>query len=169
MSSPRATTLLRIGELRDSSLVARRLAPVRRVLCGSPDYLRRHGTPQHPADLLGHRILHYGWQASGTRWHFRGPEGEAGVEVPVALCVNNGEVLCAAAVAGHGVVLLPTFIVGAELQLGRLVRVLPEHEPTPLVLHALWPANRLLPTRVRAFVDFLVARFGDRPHWDLVS
>jgi DNA-binding transcriptional LysR family regulator len=83
------------------------------------------------------------------------------------LCVNNGDVLKTAAMAGAGIALLPTFLCAAELESGALVRVLPEHEARPIPLHALWPASRLLPARLRAFIDFLVARFGSEcPAWD---
>lgn len=161
--------VVRIGELEDSSLIARRLAPVRRVVCASPTYLAKHGTPQTPADLAGHRILHYGLHRTGTRWDLIGANGNTSVEVSVDYCVNNGEILAAAAVAGRGITLLPTFIVGADMQLGRLVRILPEHEATTVGLHAVWPPNRLQPTRVRFLIDLLIERFAGRPQWDLVT
>ena len=159
--------VLRIGELRDSSLNTRQLGLVRRVLCASPAYLRRAGTPQRPQDLPAHRLLHYGWLVTGTRWHLIGPDGEVTVDGPGSLCVNNGEVLQAAALAGLGVVLLPTFIVGPSLENGDLIRVLPGYEAPPHVLHALWPASHLRPARLRAFIDFLVERFGgEPPRWE---
>ncbi len=159
--------VMRIGALRGSSLIARRLCPVRRVLCAAPGYLALAGLPAQPEELTAHRLLHYGWLASGARWHLVGPDGEAAIDVPETLCVNNGDVLKAAALAGAGITLLPTFICGPELRAGTLVRVLPGHEARPIALHALWPSSRLLPARLRTFIDFLVQRFGnDRPDWD---
>lgn len=161
--------VVRIGDLDDSSLISRHLAPVRRVLCASPDYVQTSGMPGSPADLAGHRVLHYGWHRTGTRWDLVNSNGSTSLNVSVGYCANNGEVLAAAAVAGRGITLLPTFIVGADLQLGRLVRILPDYEATTVGLHALWPPSRLQPTRVRKLIDFLVERFAGRPHWDLVT
>lgn len=159
--------VVRIGALRGSSLIARRLCPMRRVLCATTDYLARHGAPARPEEVGSHRLLHYGWLASGGRWQLNGPEGETFVEVKDAFCVNNGDVLKTAALAGAGIALLPTFLCAPELRSGALVRLLPEHEARLIPLHALWPASTPLPARLRAFIDFLVARFGrERPTWD---
>ncbi len=159
--------VLRIGAPRDSSLVARRLGTVRRVLCASPAYLRSAGIPQRPEELTRHKVLHYGWLATGSRWHLIGPEGEITVDVRGHLCVNNGEALQMAALADLGISLLPTFLIDPALQDGRLVRVLERYEAPPIVLHALWPESRLLPSKVRGFIDFLVQRFAaDPPPWE---
>lgn len=161
--------VVRIGDLDDSSLISRQLAPVSRILCASPDYIQTSGMPQTPADLAGHRLLHYGWHRTGTRWDLLNSNGSTSVDVSVGYCVNNAEVLAAAAVAGRGITLLPTFVVGADLQIGRLVRVLPDYEATTVGLHAIWPPSRLQPTRVRRLIDFLVERFAGPPQWDLVT
>lgn len=159
--------VVRIGALVDSSLTVRQLCPVRRVLSAAPAYLAQAGTPGCVRELPHHRLLHYGLLATGVRWHLQGPDGETAVEVPEMLCVNNAEVLKAAAIAGGGITLLPTFVCGPELRSGALVRVLPEHEARPISLHALWPASRLQPARLRTFVDFLVERFhSEEPVWD---
>jgi len=159
---------VRIGSLADSSLVARRLATVRLVLCASPDYLRRRGTPGSAADLARHRGLLYSHAnaGSGGRWQLSGPDGALAVDVPAALSANNGDVLMQAAIAGEGITLGPSFIVGNALRSGALVEVLGHLAPRPLGLYAIWPANRLLPVKVRLFVDFLAARFADPPPWD---
>mgnify|MGYP001282498067 CR=1 FL=1 len=158
--------VVRIGPLRDSSLIARRLGPVRRVLCAAPDYLARAGTPSRPDELPAHRLLQYGWLATGLRWHLTGPDGESALDVAGAFCANNGDVLKTAARAGLGIALLPTFLCASELARGELVRVLPQHEAAPIWLHALWPASRLMPSRLRRFIDFLALRFGERQTWD---
>jgi len=134
---------VRIGALGDSSLVARRLATVHRLICAAPAYLARHGTPLTPADLERHRGLHYSHLGPAPRWHLQGPEGHATVEPSSALCANNGDVLLEAAIAGHGVVSLPTFILGDAVREGRLVVLLPRWRQQPrglqrrLLRHAL--------------------------------
>ncbi len=157
---------IRIGALADSSLIVRRLCPSRRVLCAAPAYLAQAGAPQHPRDLAQHRCLHYGYLASGLRWRLAGPDGEHALEVPLSLCANNGEVLLRAAIAGSGIALLPTFICGPDLRAGRLARVLPDYAPPAADINAIWPGGGPLSGKVRRFVDFLVARFGDEPAWD---
>lgn len=157
--------VLRVSEPQDSALIYRRLAPVHRLLCASPTYLDRMGRPQRPTDILQHKVLHYGRQRSGQKWTLCGPEGSVTLEPEFGFCANNGEVLAEAAIAGHGIVLLPSFIVGPHLRAGALERVLPEYQGTDLELHALWPANQALPNRVRMLIDFLVESFAQRQDW----
>jgi len=160
---------IRIGALSDSALMQRRLAPSRRFLIAAPDYLAAHGTPAAPADLAGHACLHYGYLASGLRWRLVGPDGPHAVDIAPRLCANNGDVLLAAVLAGLGIALLPTFLCGRELQSGRAMRVLPDYAPPEAAIHAIWPSSRLLPAKVRRFIDFLAERYGNNPHWDLVD
>ena len=160
---------LRIAELKDSSLIASRITPIRRVLCASPDYLKHMGEPVHPKELQDHDCLHYGNLATGNDWHFNGPDGPEKVTIKGKLCSNNAEILHQAALAGQGITFLPTFLVGPDLQTGALSSVLCEFRPQPLALHALYAANRQLSARSRLFIDFLKARFGPEPYWDLVS
>lgn len=158
---------LRIGALADSSLIARRLAPIARALVASPDYLAQHGAPSKPEELAGHRCLAYGHTTAPQRWQLSGSGGKTiPVEIAPVLCSNNGEVLRAAAVAGNGITELPTFIVGPEIAAGRLQRVLPEFAPGALGLHALYAPNRYLAAKTRVFIDFLVERFAGTPEWD---
>lgn len=156
---------VRIGELADSSLVARRLAATRRLLLASPDYLARHGTPQEPDDLIRHRCLVYGQVAARQRWQLTRDGAKISVPIASALCANNGEVLREAACKGLGIALLPTVIAGDAIKAGRLVVVLEAHSPPPLPIHALYAANRLLAAKTRLFIDFLAARFADAP-WE---
>ena len=157
---------VRIGVLADSSLIARRLAPARRVLVAAPDYLKHRGIPQTPGDLSDHRCLSYGQIAAVHRWQLV-EEGKAiNVSVTSSLCSNNGEVLRAAAVAGNGIANLPTFIVGPDIGAGRLQPVLPHAPPTELGIYALYAPNRYLAAKSRLFIDFLAERFGDTPDWD---
>lgn len=157
---------VRIGRLGDSSLVARRLAPMRRVMVASSAYLDIHGRPRVLADLAGHECLTYAYSSSGDEWCFDGPRGEERVRVTGRLRANNGEVLKAAALAGAGILAIPTFIVGPELRDGRLERVLPGHESRSGAIHAVWPPGRQPAPKLRAFVDFLAGRFGAVPYWE---
>lgn len=152
-----------------TSLISRDIAPTRRVLCASPGYLKANGEPDDPRDLKNHRCLQYGYSGATTQWRLTGPDGEQAYTISCALWSNNGEVLKAAAVANQGIALLPTFIVGDELQEGTLRTVLPHCAPSNLVLSALYPRNRHLSAKVRLFLDLLEERFQSRPHWDLVE
>ena len=157
---------LRISTLVDSSLIARRLAPARRVVVASAAYIARHGTPAAPADLVHHRCLTYGQTTPMQRWQLT--EGGKTITVPIAslLSSNNGDVLRAAALNGNGIALLPTFMVGPDIKDGRLRIVLPDNPPTELGIYALYAPNRYLAAKTRVFIDFLVERFGARPKWD---
>lgn len=157
---------VRIAELEDSSLIARRLAPCRRVLCASPDYLARRGRPQVPQDLAIHACLVYSNELRADTWTLHGAAGIERIRVNGPVCADSGDVLCAAAEAGLGVTLLPTFIVGDGLRAGRLVQVLEEFCPPDLAINAVYPSRRFLAARVRSFVDFLAEAFAGRPAWD---
>lgn len=158
---------IRIARLPDSTLIARRLAPVRTLVCASPDYLRRFGTPREPADLARHRCLLYSNVPDPARWRYRTADGaEHGVSVPEAMRCNNGDQLCAAASAGLGVVRSPTFIAFRALARGELVPVLRHCRWSGADAYAIYPQTRHLSHRVRAFVDFLVQRFAGEPYWD---
>jgi len=161
---------VRIGRLGESSLVARRLAPLRRVVCASPAYLAAHGTPATPGDLGAHACLCYSNLAPADEWTFATPEGRLWpVAVHGRLRVDNGDALRVAALGGLGLATLPSFIVGADLQAGTLVSVLGEFVPQAGAVHAVYPHARHLSPKVRSFVDFLAELFGPRPYWDLVE
>lgn len=160
---------LRIAELASSSLVARKIAPARRVICAAPAYLAQRGTPQHPNDLRDHDCLAYGHLATGNQWKLTGRDGDHWIRIPWTLCSNNAEVLCAAAVRGHGIALLPTFIAGADLQEGSLRSILTDYAAPEISIYAIYPETRHLSVKVRVFIDFLIDRFGGRPYWDLVE
>lgn len=158
---------LRIADLASSSLIARRIVPVDRAVCASPDYLARHGTPQHPNDLREHACLVYGYLATGNQWKLTGPDGDHWIQPRWTLCVNNAEVLRDAAIGSQGIALLPTFIAGEALRAGSLTRILTGYAAPALALYAIYPPTRHLAAKVRFFIDFLVQRFGDPPEWDV--
>ncbi|CAH2602201.1 LysR family transcriptional regulator [Rhodovastum atsumiense] len=157
---------VRIARLTDSSLIARRLAPCRLVVCAAPAYLARHGRPLHPHDLTGHDCLSYSYDPGRDDWRFDGPQGAVAVTVRGRLRTNNGDVLRSAALRGAGIARLPSFIVGPDLAAGRLVPLLCGYRVPELGIHAVYPHSRHLSAKVRSFVDFLAPRFGERPDWD---
>lgn len=157
---------IRIAKLPDSSLIARKLCPGRRVVCASPAYWRRHGIPKTPADLKGHNCLMYTYLLSPGELRFDGPAGPLTIPVAGTLHSNNGDILRSAALAGIGFYFAPTFLVGDDVRAGRLERVLPEYDDTSLSIYAVYPHNRHLSAKVRAFIDFLAERFGGEPPWD---
>ena len=160
---------LRIADLPSSSLIARKIAPAARVVCAAPSYLARRGLPKHPSELRDHDCLTYGYLATGNQWKLTGPDGDHWIQIPWTLCSNNGEVLRDAVVKGRGIALLPTFIVGADLQEGGLRSILTDYRAPEISVYAIYPQTRHLSVKVRVFIDFLIKRFGGRPYWDLVK
>jgi DNA-binding transcriptional LysR family regulator len=158
---------VRIGRLRDSSLIARRIAPIRLAVCAAPEYLARHGVPRTPDDLASHNCLEYTYFESRGEWRLLDPAGKE-IVVPVSgqYLANNADVLRCTAIAGGGIILVPTFLVGEDLRSGRLTRLLPDYPPPEQALYALYPPGRHLSAKVRSFVDCLVAHFGGVPAWD---
>ncbi|GMR08785.1 MAG: LysR family transcriptional regulator [Gammaproteobacteria bacterium] len=158
---------VRIGQLQDSTLVARRLSMVRRVAVASPDYLVRHGTPGHPSELKQHAGLNYTNMPRHQQWQFVLPDGQTLTpQVSFRLQANNGELLARAAEGGLGIAVLPTFIVYRAITQGRLRAILTDYESPSEGLFAVYPPGRFLSRRVRLFSDYLANRFGDRPYWD---
>lgn len=159
---------IRIGALEDSTLVARKLAPNRRVLCASPAYLAKHGAPAAPADLASHEcLLLVGSQGRQDLWRLTDHNGrEVAVRVEGRFESNYGEVLRDAAVAGLGIALHSTWHVNEDLRSGRLRQVLPHYRLADSGIYALTPQRRLVPLRVRAFADFLAEKFADTPPWE---
>lgn len=157
---------IRIAELRDSSLKARRICPIRMMLCASPAYLERNGTPRRPEDLQQHRVLHYDIGGGPVLRLTDGQGGPRQLPIRPSLKANNGDFLRDMAIAGHGIILTPTFIVWQALAVGELAPVLSEYCPPQLNAYAVYPQTRYLSRRARAFIDFLAERFGSNPYWD---
>lgn len=150
---------IRIGTLADSTLIARPLGELKRVICCSPDYLKRAGTPQHPDELLQHACLRYGREGqNGWELQVNGKAKWLAVQGP--MLSNNGEVLRDAALAGLGLVLLPAFIVETALERGELVTVLDGCQPPPLSLNAVYPQHRQRSEVNRQLLAFLQARLA---------
>jgi DNA-binding transcriptional LysR family regulator len=159
--------VIRITRLQDSSLVARRLAPCRRLVCAAPAYLERHGVPRTPADLARHDCVLYSYATDQNEWEFVGPDGRLEtVRVDGRLRANSAEVTLAVLRAGAALALSPDFIVGPDIAAGRLVPLLTDYENPFGAIYAVWPHNRNLAPKVRAVVDFLVERFAVEPIWE---
>ena len=157
---------IRIGSTGGENVVARQLGQTRLVCCAAPDYLKRHGTPRSPEDLVKHRCLTYEYFQLRNLWQFRDRAGrERPVRVSGPLHSNNGDLLVAAAVHGVGIALGPDFIVAADLKAGRLARVLESFAAPVSPIYAVYASRRYLSAKVRAFVDFLAERFATVQNW----
>ena len=156
---------VRIGQLAPSSLISRKLASTRMVVCASPDYLARRGEPVHPGDLLRHDVISYSLSASGENWSFSGPDGEVTVKVAPRVRTNSGDTCRAAALQHQGIILQPTFIVGQDLAQGSLREILPGYRSGELGIHAVYPSRKFVSPKLRLLIDFLVDAFAE-PDWD---
>lgn len=157
---------IRIAKLSDSSLVARKLTPIRHVVCASPNYWSRYGRPRRPDELKQHQALRYSL-AEQRSWSYTGPNGSRGsVVVPTISSANNGLYLSQLAAKGFGVIRMPLFIVYQLIESGELEPVLLDHQWGDIHAWAVYPNARYLPLRVRALIDFLVERFGEAPYWE---
>jgi DNA-binding transcriptional LysR family regulator len=150
---------VRIARLPSSSLISRRLASTRLMLCASRTYLRRRGAPAHPSELAAHDAVSYSLLSMGENWEFEGPDGPVVTHVKPRLRTNSGETCCAAAVRHQGIVLQPSFLVAPWLQSGELVEVLPQFRSIELGIYAVYPSRRHVTAKVRLMIDFLAAAF----------
>ncbi|MGY8831941.1 MAG: LysR family transcriptional regulator [Pseudomonadales bacterium] len=157
---------LRITNQLDPNLIARQLAVCRSVVCATPTYLARHGTPQRPEDLAQHNCLSYAYFGRSI-WEFSRAGEPHAVAVSGNLSANESMVLLEAVLADIGISLQPRYSVGAHLRSGALVQLLPDYEPQQLGIHALYGTRRQMPPALRALLDFLIQRLADRPDWDL--
>lgn len=158
---------VRIGRLTDSSLIARRLCPIRLVAVASPDYLSANPPPLTPQQLSEHQGLRYTNTPRQQFWRFTDSNGNDIVpDIPDRLTANNGKILADAAANGLGVTVQPTFIVHPYLQDGRLQQLLTDYPLHSEAMYAVFPPGRYMSRRVRVFADFLAQRFGDEPYWD---
>lgn len=161
---------IRIGQLDTGSLIARKLAPHRRLICASPDYLGEHGVPGHPDDLETHNCLCFDFSDGDRTWRVEKDGESLSLKVKGSMVANNSEMLRQAAISGAGMLMMPSWLVGEDLKAGRLMRVLPDwsvgHGETDTAIHAVYLPNRRGSKKVTAFVDHLVAHFGSPPFWE---
>jgi len=160
----RVDVAVRIMAPEDSGLIARKLAPNRRVLCAAPDYLERYGQPQTIEELGNHRLLA---ASNQIRWRLQGPEGTLNYRPISAIETNSSEVVREMVVSGLGIGLRSTWDVAGELRSGALVRILPDHEGISDVgIYAVYASRRFVPLKIRVLIDFLLGLFGPHPYWD---
>lgn len=155
---------IRITQLQNSSLISRRLASARMVLCASPTYLARQGTPVHPSELVQHHILAYSYWSSRDEWAFDGPDGVVVVKTTPCLRSNNGDTCRAVALAHEGIILQPSFMVGADLAARTLVELCPGYRALEMGIHAVYSSRKHVAPKVRLLIDFLVEHFAE-PRW----
>ena len=155
---------IRITGIPDSTLVTRKLASTRMVLCASPAYLEKHGTPGHPRELSQHAVISYTYWSTRDEWHFTGPEGEVNVRIKSRIHTNNGDTCRRAALAHHGFILQPDFIVGEDLRRGDLLEVMPAWRSIEVGIHAVYPSRKNLPLKTRRLIDFLADALRE-PSW----
>ncbi|WP_240141487.1 LysR family transcriptional regulator [Nitrosomonas sp. HPC101] len=159
---------IRIADLPDSSLIARRLASIQFIMCASPAYLERMGRPQAPEELIKHHCLVYNLIGNTSHWNIYDAAGQlTKTRIIPYLKASSGEYLRDVAVEGLGIILLPGFIVYREIERGALIPVLTQYHYAQLTAYAIYPQTRHLSQRVRAFVDFLGKRFEEMPYWDV--
>lgn len=169
---------VRIGDLGNANLIARKIGQMQLTACAAPAYLKAHGTPRHPRELVKHNCLTYEYAPVKHQWTFReraaGKAGSAAgnraaeevtVRVSGSVHGNNGELLAAVAADGVGIVFEPDFIVNDYIQSGRLVPILKNWLPAPSSIYAVYPSRRHLSAKVRTFVDFLAEYFANKHHW----
>jgi len=161
---------IRIGKLDSSSLIARRLAPHRRLICASPDYLGEHGIPKHPDRLKGHDWLRFACADGDRTWRMERDGKSLNLKVKGSMTANNSEMLRQTAINGGGLLMMPTWLVGEDLKAGRLTQVLSDwtigHGETDMAIHAVYLPNRRGAKKVTAFVEHLRSHFGAPPYWE---
>lgn len=157
---------IRIGRIQDSALVARQIASARIFVCAAPSYLKKHGTPKGPADLVDHACLTYSYRSIRDEWEFVRDGKTNTVRVKGRLDANNGDLLREAAIAGMGIIEQPSFIVGDAIRQKKLVPLLPDYDRPKLAIYAVYPNRKHLSAKVRTFVDYLADRFSENPDWE---
>jgi DNA-binding transcriptional LysR family regulator len=159
---------IRVGHLRDSSLIATRLASARRIAIASPAYLAEHGEPQTLSDLSAHECMVYTATEGGDLWRLNGTDGPRTIRISGRVHTNDGEVMCRLAMAGHGIAVVPTFVCDELLRSGQLQVILSKVLEDEVGIYAVYPHSRHLSPKVRALVDFLKLSIGPRPAWEKV-
>jgi DNA-binding transcriptional LysR family regulator len=153
---------IRIATLPSSTLVSKRLATTRMVLCASPRYLAVHGAPVHPAELVSHAVISYSYWSTKDEWHFEGPHGPVSVKTQPCIHTNSGDTCRAAALAHQGIILQPSFLVGGDLASGALVELMPQFHSIDIGIYAVYPTRKHVAPKVRVLIDFLVDHFAQR-------
>jgi len=158
---------IRIGTLKDSSLIARKLAELSTVVCASPKYLDKNGKPVTVEELKQHNCIAYSYLEHPDQWDFFDKNNKLyKVKINKIMQINNGEFMRDMAISGLGIIRQPTFIAYEDIVSGNLIPFLHDYRSTPLNLYALYPPTRHLSQKVRLFIDFLVERYTGKPYWE---
>ena len=152
---------IRIARLPSSSLISRKLTSTRALLCASPEYLRKAGTPIHPSELANHRLISYSLGAENDEWGFDGPDGRVSVKATPLIRANNGDTCRIAALNHQGLALQPNFLIAEDIRSGALVEVMPEYCSIDFSIYVIYPSRKHLSPKVRVMVDFLIAAFRE--------
>lgn len=156
---------IRISDLSNSTLISRKLASTRLLLCASPHYLKENGYPETPDELKKHRTISYTYLTTGDEWMLTDPDGDSiRVRSNSRLCTNNGDTCLAAALDNQGLIFLPDFLVSSALSEGALVEVMPDYKGPEIGIYAVYPSRQYLPVKTRRLIDFLVSEFSC-PSW----
>jgi DNA-binding transcriptional LysR family regulator len=154
---------IRVGEVTDPGLIAKRIGMVQRMTVASPAYLKRHPAPKVPADLVDHECVVYTGLATGNRWVFAGSEGPLTVDVKGRYRADNSEAVREGVLGGLGIAVIPAFAFSGEIERGAVKVLLREFEPRPLPMHAVYPSRRFVPLKIRAIIDYLAHEFSLDP------
>ncbi|WP_375753570.1 LysR family transcriptional regulator [Vibrio sp. HN007] len=158
---------LRIGELQDSSLVARKLVDCKSVVCASPQYIEQNGRPETPADLSNHNCIYYSLFQAGVEWTFYQEKQKIKIEPRGNFIVNNSDAIAQVLLDGLGICQMPTFIVAEYLSSGKLVTVLDGYDLPEHAIYAVYPERKHLPEKVKVFINFMKDKLGDKSgYWD---
>lgn len=155
---------IRVSQTPHPSLIGRKLATTRMVMCASPKYLKRKGTPRHPHDLMHHDVISYSYWYTRDEWKFDGPDGPVAVKTNPRLHANSGDTCRAAALAHQGIILQPDFLIREDLRAGTLKEIMPTYKTGELGIYAMYASRRQLPLKLRHLIDFLVEAFR-KPVW----
>ena len=159
---------IRAGDMPNSTLIARKLAPLRQVLCACPSYIERYGMPVTPSELCNHNCILFSYSGDANEWALNKDGQSEVVKVSGSYRVNNSEAILEALLDGIGIGRLPTFVAGPDLKAGNLVRVLDSYHLPNHTFYAVFPEREYMPAKVRAFLDFAVEYFGgEQPYWDI--
>lgn len=157
---------IRMSNDLDPNLIARRLTVCRSVICTSPGYLREHPTPQRVEDLGRHNCLTHSYVGKSL-WHFEQDGEQVSVPVQGSISANEASTLLQATMSGAGVAMLPSFLAGAHIKNGELIRLLPHAEPRRMNIYAVYASRKHMPSALRSLLDFLVVKFPEAPEWDV--
>ena len=157
---------IRTTPMQDSSLIVRRLAGWRHVLCCAPSYLQTNPTPTKPVDLIDHNCIRYAFYPYGAEWRFEDPDGGiVSASIKGNLITNNAETLRAFALEGRGIFLAPSIMIADEIARGQMVRLLPDYRPVEFTINAIYANRTHLPAKIRLFLDMMAERFAQYRQW----